>query len=389
MFYDSQIPSLQNEYKQLLRIVGSLSRLSSDSDIPYLYYRMAENIFCRAFKATNLARSDISIDASKGDYGIGLKTFLYKNGSCIEKIAEFNRQRSLFANAEQTDIRKLINTIADLRNQRIKTTVDITGVELEKLLYHCVVRTDKRFIIYETGMDLIDIPNINGIKKHTDNTIYFNDRHNEYCFNIAKSTLFKKFNVDTLADFEVPIYEDPYTVLYDLLYEEIPATKLTETIAPTTNIVGRVVLPLYSARGGIKSVPERSGLNQWNALGRTRDPDEIYIPIPAWIHKVYPRFFPGRDIPFNLILPDSAKTVLSAKVCQDGGKALMSNPNKDLGKWLLRQVLRLPEGQLLTYNTLIRKGIDSIEISKNTDGSYNINFKKLGTYEDFETENKG
>lgn len=388
MFYDSQTASLQNEYKQLLRIVGSLSRLSSDSDIPYLYYRMAENIFCKAFGATNLARSDISIDASKGDYGIGLKTFLYKNGSCVEKIAEFNRQRSLFANAEQTDIRELINTIADLRNQRITTTVDITGVELEKLLYHCVVRTDKRFIIYETGMDLIDIPNINGIRKSTDNTIYFNDRHNEYCFNISKSTLFKKFNVDTLADFEVPIYEDPYTVLYDLLNESVPAERVAEAIAPATNIVGRVVLPLYSGRGGIKSVPERSGLNQWNALGRARDPDEVYIPIPAWIHKVYPNFFPRRDVPFDLILPDSAKTVLSAKVCQDGSKALMSNPNKDLGKWLLRQVLRLPEGQLLTYDTLIRKGIDSIEITKNANSSYNINFKALGTYEEFETENK-
>lgn len=349
---------------------------------------MAENIFCKAFGATNLARSDISIDASKGQYGVGLKTFLYKNGSCIEKIAEFNRQRSLFANAEHADIRQLINTIAELRNQRIITTTDITGVDLDKLLYHCVVRTDKRFIIYETGMDLIDIPNINGIRKSTDNTVYFNDRQNEYCFNISKSTLFKKFHVDTLADFEVPIYEDPYSVLYDLLQDKIPQEQIIETIAPSTNIVGRVILPLYSNKGGIKKVPERSGLNQWNAKGRLRDPDEVYIPIPKWIHKVYPHFFLGRDIPFDLILPDNEKTVLSAKVCQEGDKALMSNPNKDLGKWLLRKVLRLAEGELLTYDTLIQKGIDSIEISKNSDSSYNINFKKLGTYEDFESENK-
>lgn len=291
MFYDSQKISLRNEYKQLLKIVGSLSRLSSDSDIPYLYYRMAENIFCKAFGATNLARSDISIDASKDDYGIGLKTFLYKNGSCIEKIAEFNRQRGLFSDAEQTDITQLINIIASLRNQRITTTVDITGVKLEKLLYHCVVRTDKRFIIYETGMDLIDIPNINGIHKSTNNTVYFNDRYNEYCFNISKSTLFKKFKVDTLADFEVPIYEDPYSILYDLLYQDTTTEIDTPEIVPTTNIIGRVILPLYSNRGGIKNVPEKSGLNQWNALGRARDPDEIYIPIPAWIHQVYPNFF--------------------------------------------------------------------------------------------------
>lgn len=388
MFYDIQTPLLQRDYKQLLRIIGSLSRLSSDSDVPYLYYRMAENIFCKAFGATNLARSDISIDASKGEYGIGLKTFLYKNGCCIEKIAEFNRQRNLFANAELTDVHTLITTIAELRNQRITTTVDITGVALEKLLYHCVVRTDKRFIIYETGMDLIDIPNINGIHKSTNNTVYFNDRHNEYCFNISKSTLFKKFQVDPLTDFDVPIYEDPYLVLQDLLQEDLPLEQAVETLAPTPNITEHVVLPLYSNRGGIKKVPERSGLNQWNAQGRERDPDEVYIPIPAWIHKSFPHFFPNRDIPFNLVLPDSDKTILSAKVCQEGNKALMSNPNKDLGKWLLRKVLRLAEGELLTYDILIQKGIDSIEISKNSDNSYNINFKKLGTYEDFENENK-
>lgn len=127
-------------------------------------------------------------------------------------------------------------------------------------------------------------------------------------------------------------------------------------------------------------------VNQWNAKGRLRDPDEVYIPIPAWIHKVFANFFPSRDEPFKLILPD--RTELSAKVCQENGKALMTNPNKDLGKWLLRKVLKLDEEQLLTYNMLEKKGIDSIEISKNNDGSFNINFKEIGTYENFENEYK-
>ena len=130
MFYDKQDVFLQNDYKELLTIIGSLSRLSSDSNIPYLYYRMAENIFCKAFNANNLARSDISIDAAKGNYGIGLKTFLYKNGCCVEKIAEFNKQRKLFSNNENKDTRNLIETIADLRNERIKTTINITGVDI-------------------------------------------------------------------------------------------------------------------------------------------------------------------------------------------------------------------------------------------------------------------
>ncbi len=388
MFYEEQTGIVQNEYKQLLRIIGSLSMLSSDSNVPYLYYRMAENIFCKAFKAINLSRSDISIDASKGIYGIGLKTFLYKNGCCTEKIAEFNKQRKLFSSDEYDNTLNLIKTVADLRNERIRTTVNITGVDINKLLYHCVVRNEKQFLLYETKMDLIDIFKIRDVRKSTDNTIYFNDERNEYCFNLSKSTLFKKFYVKSIDDFDVPIFDDPYEILYNLLNDKLPTIKNSINIIPSTNIVARVILPLYSTRGKIKQVPDRSGLNQWNAKGRVRDVNEIYIPIPAWIHRNFPHFFPGRDIPFRLFLPDSNKTELSAKVCQDGGKALMTNPNKDLGKWLLRQVLHLKEEELLTYDLLEKKGIDSIEISKNMDGSYNINFKKLGCYEEFEADNK-
>lgn len=382
MFYDIQDPHLQREYQSLLRVIGSLSKLSSDGDIPYLYYRMAENIFCKAFQANNLARSDISIDASKGKYGIGLKTFLYKNGCCVEKIAEFNKQRALFSSDENTNTKEMIHTVSYLRNERITTTVDITGVAISKLLYHCVVREKENFILYETPMELIDIDNISHIKKTSNNTVYFDDGKNEYCFNISKSTLFKKFNVKKLIEFDVPIFSDPYDVLYNLLSHQIQPT----TLATQNQIVGKVILPLYSIKSGLKVVPEKSGLNQWNAGGRVRDSDEVYIHIPAWIHRLFPNFFPGRDTPFVLKLPDGF--TLSAKVCQDGNKALMTNPNKDLGKWLLRKVLKLKEGELLTYKLLEKKGIDSIEISRNKDNTYNINFKGLGTYEEFKNNSE-
>ena len=32
------------------------------------------------------------------------------------------------------------------------------------------------------------------------------------------------------------------------------------------------------------------------------------------------------------------------KVCQENDKALMSNPNRDLGKWILRTVPGIPMG---------------------------------------------
>ena len=62
------------------------------------------------------------------------------------------------------------------------------------------------------------------------------------------------------------------------------------------------------------------------------------------------------------------------KICQDNGKALMSNPNKALGKWILRDVLSLKEGEVLTYQKLKELGIDSILITKGK--NYSINFIK-------------
>ena len=96
------------------------------------------------------------------------------------------------------------------------------------------------------------------------------------------------------------------------------------------------------------------------ALGRARNANEVYIPVPLKIHQLYPDFFPQRDEPFELQLPDGKK--LSAKICQQGGKALMSNPNSDLGEWLLRKILKKKEGSLVTKLDLDTFGFDSIMV---------------------------
>ncbi len=62
----------------------------------------------------------------------------------------------------------------------------------------------------------------------------------------------------------------------------------------------------------------------------------------------------------------------------------MTNPNSALGEWLLRDVLGLKEKELLTYEKLEEVDIDSVEVVKFLDdNNYAINFKKLGTYENF------
>ena len=86
MFLTLQNDDSRKKYFELLKTICSISRLFSDSNVPYLYYRVAENIFCKAFDADNLSRSDCSADARKDNIGIGLKTFLNNNGKTYQKI---------------------------------------------------------------------------------------------------------------------------------------------------------------------------------------------------------------------------------------------------------------------------------------------------------------
>lgn len=63
-------------YLKLLATVAKLSRLFSESSVPFINYRVLENIFCQSFNATNLSRSDTAFDASFNSVGIGIKTFI-------------------------------------------------------------------------------------------------------------------------------------------------------------------------------------------------------------------------------------------------------------------------------------------------------------------------
>lgn len=377
MFFDIQKVEQQKHYCELLKSIGALSKLFSDNEAPYIGYREAENMFCLAFDAENLSRSDVSADAAKDSIGIGMKTFLNSNGKSLQKVAEFNKDTDLYRGK---DSKEIVNIVAQLRNERINSTMRI--YRLHKMIYHCVVRSERRIMVFEENMDEINIKSIEIIKL-SKNTITFKDDKNEYSFNMSKSTLYKRFITpdDVLVDLEIDLLENPFEAIRKLVKDE----KDELIFAPIMKIKEHVFLPLYSVKKGTKYVPDKSGLNQWNAGGRKRNVNEVYIPIPAWIHRKFEGFFPDRDIAFDLILPDKNK--LNAKVCQDGGKALMSNPNLDLGKWILRQVMNLDEGELLTYEKLEDLGIDSVVIYKENNATYNINFTRIGAFEQFKEEN--
>lgn len=352
MLYKQVYKGEKEEYKNILQAIGAFSNLFSESDKAYLNYRVHENSYCQAFGAENLSRSDIAVDAKKDGIGIGLKTFLRNNDHTYQKVAEFN---SLAKNLNNKSTDEKIELIKIWRNERLQTSINLYGLDL--LIYHCVIRDEVGFHVFEEEMKFIGETTNH---YEDEKTIKFNSNDEEYSFNKSKSTLMKRFNTLKILDtYEVSPLDNPFEVLKNISLEDI------SNIEPKYE---QVILPLFSMRDG--KVQQKSGLNQWNAGGRKRDSNEAYVPIAKSFHKEFPNFFPPRDQIFTLELPDGKR--MKAKLCQDNSKALMSNPNKELGKWILRDVLNLEKGEILTREMLQIKGFDSIIVCKVNEQHYKL-----------------
>lgn len=362
----------KGNYLNLLSAVSKLSGLFSESAVPFINYRVAENIFCRSFEANNLSRSDTAFDADFNSVGIGLKTFISKGDNSTEKVAEFN---SLSRDLKNYQGKELALKLGEYRNERIDLANRVYNIESS--LYHIVARREKELLLFETDYNQIDIANIHSVKENKA-SLQFEDGHNFYSFNYSKSTLFRKFIIPQNA-FRLPIdiIDDPYSLLLDL-FSEKEFKLATDKLVKGENYI---VLPLYGIKKKEKFVFEKSGLNQWNAGGRERNIGEIYIPIPIDIHKEFPDFFPERDVHFNLQIPTGE--IFEAKVCQDNSKALMTNPNKALSDWLLRKILQLKEGELATVEKLDKLGFDSVIITKNQKSEFKIDIMKTNAYNEF------
>jgi len=370
----------KEEYISQLKLIGSLSKLFSESNKPYLYYRIAENIYSKTLNASNVGRSDIAIDAVIGKTGVGLKTFTgHPNKLSYQKIAEFNSHRpELESILTNSNPKKFVVRLSELRNGRLDLAINLH--KLDNLIYHLVVRDEHKFSIVEETMHHIDISTIKNIK-NTNKRVTFSDKNGTYKFVKSKSTLYKQFNESNPSySFSVDVLDDPI----DSLYKILSSFSEKEGEAPET--YESIILPLYSTRPGkdYGEVLDKSGLNLWNAAGRKRNRFEVYIPVPSWIHASYNGFFPKKDTTFKAILPDNK--IISMKICQEGGKALMSNPNSELGKWLITEILKIPERTLITKKMLGEAGIDSVEVTKK-DATYHLELKSIGSFESFKEEN--
>ena len=369
MFYKLQSEEQKRKYKDMLKMIGDLSLLFSDNKAPYLPYRCHENIFCKYFEAENLARKDCSVDAKKDCIGIGLKTWCSNDDN---KIAEFGKLKNKYDKLEGLE---LVKKISEYRNERIRVTKNLYG--LNEIEYHIVKRVEGTMLIYEHSFDYIDIGNIILLpERGNENNTYFSDGNHIYHFSTSKNTLYMLFEELVLLDtIKVDIIEDPFEYL-----STIKSANIIEKNEFKFDYEKQICLRLYSMdKNGNKIVNKKSGLNQWNASGRKRDLNEIYIPYPSVDRKRNISFFPSQKQTFNLFLPDGTKIL--AKVCQENGKAIMSNPNKALGEWLLRKVLEIPEKELLTYEMLEKYNIDSVIFTKKSENEYFIDFSELGTYE--------
>lgn len=362
--------------KKIVTESGKKLQKSSDSAVPFINYRVAENIFCRSFEANNLSRSDTAFDADYNSIGVGLKTFISKSDNSTEKVAEFN---SLSRDLKNYKGKELALKLGKYRNERIDLANRVYNIKSS--IYHIVARREKELLLFQTDYNKIDIANIHSVKSNKA-SLQFEDSQNFYSFNYSKSTLFRKFIIPQ-DSFRLPIdiIEDPYSLIIDL-FSRKDYKSSTSTLIKGVNYV---ILPLYSTALKIKQVPQKSGINQWNGKPRPnqerRGFGEIEIRIPSKIHKHFPDFFPNRDEHFKLKVPTGEE--FGAKVCQDNRKALMTNPNKALSDWLLRKVLLLEEGEPATIEKLDRLGFDSVIIIKDQNGNYKIDIMKTGSYERF------
>ena len=395
-----------DEYAEYIKILGSLSRLFSTNNIPFIHYRTVEILYARLDGGSNIAGEDSSFDLiSKLNKPIGIKTFgvpSLNTKSKKEKVAEFNSEDK--NRIKDLDYYKAVIEISHLRNSRIKSDLIQKNVTINDAFYHCLIRQSGGVYIHQEPYELIDVAKIkpisnNGKEIEEFTGYHFTDGINNYTFSNSKSTLFKSFQLSRGYNsnvIDIDILDDPLLLLKKLSRNKNQNDFVNTTVSSATGYldddliagIDFVILPLYSTRDSrnkLKSVPERSGINQWVAQGRKRDEMELYIPIPAQVKRLCPNFFPPRMQNFKLTLPN--KQVIDVSVCQDGGKALMSNPNSVLGKYIFSVIdvnnVHATTRKPITYEDLSLINKDSIKIVK-INGEYHLrNFCIVDSYEEF------
>lgn len=329
---------------------------------------------------------------------------------------------------DQGATKQIIQMISKTRNRRMashEATIAGVGNDPEAVFgeryYHYLCPADDGTIfVGETAYSQIDLSRlqllVNGKK-----SVVFTDSRKVYKYTFADSTLHMNFDhrgsgksagSDIVDKFAATYLTDPYralalmakpSILNGSGLEQIATLPVSEptTSSDTESHVWTIYSPRKYRDTPAGEVHAKSGLNHWHAGPKNpnhpesgRPIDEAYIPIPRSVkfHQEFPNFFgvdeygtpiskmvknnkgtwesvfPGRKNKerrsFELILKPS-NTSIRAYLTESSNKAIMSlGKQTELGRWLLRDVMQLEVGEILTRSKLIEINIDAFKLTK-------------------------
>lgn len=417
----------RKEYIKFLQVYGALSNLFRQKQgdaIPYLDSKYQETAYARVFKAENVdignTPHDILSIFSDERIGIGLKTWMNTKAS-YQKVMQLKKyKKELDKIYNDLGVEALVYKVSEIKNNRLIQDYNRLGLKEDKNIYHYVTRDEGKFILQESSYPLIDINKITDIKDHEKSLTWYDGlKHYKYTF--GDSQIWQRFSHDEsdttiLDEFRIDIIDDPFEFLisaYSSMVTDYEKEKENITVA---------YLPLYSYRS--KKVELKSGLNQWNASsknkgsGLLRPEKEIYIPIPIEFHRLSPNFFTDNilekikkkhnikaknksrsknnkielpEIRFVIVLPNGKElpgllTADNLKQFQSGGNLNnVEYGQSDLGNWLLVEVLKLKERQIVTKQWLTEKETDSVKLwyYNNDRSKIYIDFAPVGSFEKY------
>lgn len=415
----------REQYIKFLKVYGALSNLfrqKHGDEIPYLDSKFQETIYARVFKSENVdignTPHDILSVFGQERIGIGLKTWM-KSSPSFQKVMQLKSYKSEIDQVLYgKDLEAIAYKISAIKNRRMQQDYMRLGLKEDSNIYHYITRDAGRFRIQECSYPLVDLNNLQDFSR-TSTSFQWSDGLKKYKYTYGDSQIFQYFDSDTpdslvVNQFDVNIIDDPFEFLLNAYLSLVEETQSVYQTSQEEYV--EAYLPLYSYRD--KEVPEKSGLNMWNAASKNKGSDrlrplnEVYIPIPKEFHRKCPDFF-VKDIfsfeadqakyskdekpilRFHIVLPNGK--VIPGLITQQGMKAFQSGSRTErdengvlygqsaLGQWLLVDVLGLSERKLVTKEWLMKRGTDSVRLWRKKDdySTIYIDFAPVGAFERF------
>jgi len=392
-FFTRQRKECRDLYKKRLSEFLALSKLFSEKDNLFLDPKILEYIFCTTFNVFRTSKDNMSFDAVTNSEGIAIKTFNKKSLFQFEKISQFKGKENKIDDSISKRPILIARHISHLFNERLTLSMYVNDVT--RFFYHVILRNQNEFDVLEFPFTKIEIRKIKfaeGIP-NTGRTkwsiINFSDDNNSFKFSCSDQQLWLNFkNPEKLRFKCLSKIRRPLDFI-SRAFER----RLNRENFPEYSEAPFFVLPLYSTdKNNNKYVELCSGINQWNSTPRQsqarRNFFEVYIPFNKNVRTKTRRFFPEKGIPFYLALPDGQVHIAKITSGDKFGKGIYTNPNRQLGLWLLRNIRGgLKNNIPITYNHLETFASDCVIFFKFPKRLYEIFFAPLGFFEEFQRSN--